>query len=116
MHRIYYLSTCDTCKKILQLINIEKFELIDVKQKHIEEAVLDKVAQQLGSYNSLLNTRAQKLKSLPPDEKPATESEYKKLILSDYTFLKRPLIIADEDLFAGNDKFTITQLVSKFGK
>ena len=43
-----------------------------------------------GSYESLFSRVALKYKTLDP--KPTKEAEYKKLILSEYTFLKQSLI------------------------
>ena len=37
-------------------------------------------------------------------EKVLTEKEYRKLILSEYTFLKRPVMIVDNGIFVGNTK------------
>lgn len=55
-----------------------------------------------GSYESLFSRVALKYKTLDP--KPAKESEYKKLILEEYTFLKRPVIINGKQIFVGNSK------------
>jgi arsenate reductase-like glutaredoxin family protein len=35
-------------------------------------------------------------------EQTLTEKDYRKLILEEYTFLKRPVIIADDQIFIGN--------------
>jgi len=40
--------------------------------------------------------------------------DYKQLILSDYTFLKRPVIIIDKDIYIGNDKKNINALQLRF--
>lgn len=55
-----------------------------------------------GSYEALFSRVALKYKTLDP--KPAKESEYKKLILEEYTFLKRPVIINGKQIFVGNSK------------
>ena len=33
-----------------------------------------------------------------------SEADYKKHLLEEYTFLKRPFIIVDEDVYIGNSK------------
>lgn len=55
-----------------------------------------------GSYEALFSRVALKYKTLDP--KPSKESEYKKLILEEYTFLKRPVIINGKQIFVGNSK------------
>jgi arsenate reductase len=37
---VYYLSTCDTCKKIMSQMNLEGFETIDIKNAPLTEAQL----------------------------------------------------------------------------
>ena len=36
-----------------------------------------------------------------------SEEDYKKYILEEYTFLKRPFIILNDEVFVGNSKATI---------
>lgn len=110
MRKIYYLSTCDTCKRILKSLNLNGVSLTDIKFENISAEILDEAAKITGSYESLFNKRAQKLKSMGPNEKPVTEADFRSLILSDYTFLKRPLALIDGKVFAGNDKETIENL------
>jgi arsenate reductase (glutaredoxin) len=111
MRKIYFLSTCDTCKKILKTLNTENAELVDVRYTPITEDELDSAAQISGSYESLFNKRAQKLKIMKSEEKPVSEADFRKLILSDYTFMKRPLAFIDNQVIAGNDKDTVTKLI-----
>jgi arsenate reductase (glutaredoxin) len=116
MNKIYHLSTCDTCRKILSLLNTDKVTLINLREKNINQEDLDLMKKQMGSYEALFNKRAQKLKLMPEDEKPKNDNDYKKLILSEYTFLKRPAAIINGKVYAGNDKVTVEQLVSVLGK
>jgi arsenate reductase (glutaredoxin) len=111
MRKIYYLSTCDTCKKILKILNTENVELIDIKYNTITEEELDSAAQISGSYESLFNKRAQKLKILKSEEKPVSEADFRKFILSDYTFMKRPLAFIGNQVIAGNDKDTVMKFI-----
>jgi arsenate reductase len=61
-----------------------------------------------GSYEALFSRVALKYKTLDP--KPATEKEYRKLILEEYTFLKRPVAIIDNQIFIGNSKTNVEKL------
>lgn len=109
MNKIYYLSTCDTCKRIIDELGLKakKFEFQDIKTEKITAAQLEAMKNAAGSYEALFSRVALKYKTLDP--KPSTESEYKKLILEEYTFLKRPVIFIGEQVFVGNSKKNIEE-------
>lgn len=106
---IYYLSTCSTCKKIIsQIDNIDQFQLIDLKNRPIKEAELSdlKTLAQC-NYEDLFNKRAQKYKSVK--DTVQSDDQFKKLILEEYTFLKRPIIIYDGKAYIGNSKTIVLE-------
>ncbi|HRD40966.1 MAG TPA: ArsC/Spx/MgsR family protein, partial [Bacteroidia bacterium] len=102
--KIYYLSSCSTCARIIKDLNLEKHKFVfqDIKTDKITAAQLEEMKEMAGSYEALFSRVALKYKSLDP--KPAKESEYKKLIIEEYTFLKRPVIINGKQIFVGNSK------------
>lgn len=104
MKKVYYLSTCDTCARIIKELKLKekKFGFQDIKTEKITPAQLDEMKDMAGSYEALFSRVALKYKTLDP--KPSTEKEYRKLILDEYTFLKRPVIISDRSIFVGNSK------------
>ncbi|MDH6602215.1 arsenate reductase-like glutaredoxin family protein [Myroides gitamensis] len=54
MRKIYYLSSCDTCKRILgQMPNLETFELQDIKKEPVTAAQLQALYAVVGSYEKL---------------------------------------------------------------
>jgi arsenate reductase len=57
-----------------------------------------------GSYESLFSRRAMKYRGMGLNEMTLTEADYKKYILEEYTFLKRPVIIIEDKIFVGNSK------------
>ena len=63
-----------------------------------------------GSYESLFSRRAKKYAAMGLKNENLQEIDFKQLILSDYTFLKRPVIINDKDIFIGSDKKNLTLL------
>jgi len=107
MKKIYSLATCSTCSRIIKELEVEKkgFEIQDIKTNKITPAQLDEMKEMAGSYEALFSRVAMKYKTLNP--KPSTEKEYRKLILDEYTFLKRPVIIAGKNIFIGNSKNNI---------
>lgn len=112
-NKIYHLSTCSTCVKILaQIEDKSGIELINIKENNISEADLDYAAKALGSYEAVFSKKAMKYRSLKLNERTLTEPEYKKYILEEYTFLKRPVSIINGQVFAGNTKDSVAQLVN----
>lgn len=107
MKKIYYLSTCSTCSRIIETLKLKKhhFEFQDIKTEKITAVQLDEMKKMAGTYEALFSRVALKYKALDP--KPFTEAEYKKLILEEYTFLKRPVIIYNSNIFVGNSKSTV---------
>ena len=111
MKRFYYLSTCSTCIRILKEINLPtNFELIDIKNSNIDSSTLDFVSSIRGSYESLFSRKAMKYKSLGLNNTKLSEPDYRKFILEEYTFLKRPVLIDGDRVFIGNAKETIVQI------
>jgi arsenate reductase len=103
VRKIYYLSTCSTCSRIIKdLGGLKGFEFQDIKEKNIEAQVLDKLAKKTGSYESLFSKRALKYKQLGLDKKKLSEKEFRQHILDEYTFLKRPVLLIDDEIFVGN--------------
>lgn len=113
MKKIYYLSTCSTCTRIIKELNLSNdFEYQDIKSTKITEVQLIDMTKMSGSFESLFSRKAIKYKTLNLKEKLLTENDYKKLMLEDYTFLKRPVIIVGNTIFVGNAKAVIDSLQS----
>ncbi|MBL6448182.1 arsenate reductase [Fulvivirga sp. 29W222] len=103
--KVYYLSTCDTCKRIIKELGIgEDFEYQDIKKEKITEAQIEEMKVLSGSYESLFSKVARKYKELNLKEKSLREDDYKQYILDEYTFLKRPVFIIGDHIFVGNSK------------
>lgn len=106
MDRFYYLSSCDTCKRILKMLELpDSIERVDIKKYPLQQEELADLYAHTQSYEALLNKRAQKLKAI--DKSILTEEKIKELLLSHYTFLKRPVLVHKGQLFIGNAKATI---------
>ena len=116
MKKIYYLSTCNTCQRIIgELRDGEGFELQDVKSEPVTEEQLDALYEAVGSYEGLFNRRARKYRSRELHEQELSEADYRRLILEEYTFLKRPVVIIDGAVFVGNAKKTVQGAKKKLG-
>lgn len=78
---------------------------IDIKKTPLNEAMLELLYKHSGSYAALLNTRAQKLRGV--DQKTLTEKQIKTLLLEHYSYLKRPVLLFNQEIFVGNAAATI---------
>ncbi len=108
MKKIYHLSTCNTCQRIIKELNNGKgFELQDIKAQNVSPEELDWLKERVGSYEALFSRRAMKFRSMGLHEKELSEQDYRNLILEEYTFLKRPVVVIGEEVFAGNARKTI---------
>ncbi|MCI5082414.1 MAG: hypothetical protein MRY78_12000 [Saprospiraceae bacterium] len=105
MKKIYHLATCKTCQKVIaQLNDGEGFELQNIKENNINADQLDALKETVGSYEALFSRRAMKYRSMGLADKNLTEDDYRQLILDEYTFLKRPVVVIDGDVFVGSAK------------
>jgi len=105
MRKIYHLANCNTCQRIIgELNNGVGFELQNIKTEKITQEQLAFMAEKAGSYEALFSRRAMKYKRMGLKEKTLSETDYRDLILEEYTFLKRPVIIIGTEVFVGNSK------------
>ena len=106
MRKVYYLSTCDTCKRIISDLDLnnKNFEFQDIKKEAITADQIDHMKSLSGSFESLFSRIARKYKILGLKDQVLAESDYRNYILEEYTFLKRPVIIVGNQIFVGNAK------------
>lgn len=112
MKKIYYLKTCDTCKRILkQIKNIDQFQLQDIKEQEITVKQLEEMYKLTGSYEKLFSKRAKLYKEMGLKDETLTENDFKRYILEHYTFFARPVIIYNEQIFIGNSPKNIEAML-----
>jgi len=114
MKKIFYLKTCDTCKRILKTIPLKGFTLQEIKSEPINIKQLEEMKDLAGSYESLFSRRAKKHKAMDLKNQSLSEIDYKQLILEEYTFLKRPVIIVNDKIFIGSNKKTAESMLQFF--
>lgn len=111
MNKIYFLASCDTCRKIIKsLPNTDKLTFIDIRQNPISETELEEMFQLSGSYEALFSKKAQLYKSMDLKNKNLQEADFKKYLLEHYTFLSRPVVIFNNEIFIGNTQPNILKL------
>ena len=113
MRKIYYLKTCSTCQRILKALpQLDTFELQDIKTEPITVKQVEEMAKMAGSYEALFSKRATLYKEMGLKDENLTEADFKRYILEHYTFLSRPVIIADGKIFVGNSPKTVEAAIA----
>ena len=117
MKKIYYLSTCDTCKRILKELDPPaSYKLQNIKEEPLTPDQLQELKRRSGTYESLFNKRARLYKERDLKNKQLSEEDFKNLLLEHYTFLKRPVIVNDQKIFIGNSKKEIAAAKASLGE
>jgi arsenate reductase len=110
--KIYYLQNCTTSQAIINESGIDKkgFEMQDIKLEKITPGQLDEMKKMSGGYEALFSRRALKYKEFGLKDKKLYEKDFRKYILEEYTFLKRPVVIINDKIFVGSEKKTVEAL------
>ena len=82
----------------------------EIKTEKITASQLDEMKKMAGSYEALFSRRAIKYKEMGLKDKVLTEKDNRKLILEEYTFLKRPVVIINNKIFIGSEKKNVEAL------
>ncbi|CAH0998996.1 hypothetical protein LEM8419_00289 [Neolewinella maritima] len=105
---LYQLDTCSTCQRIRRTLGDQPdLTVVDIKTTPLTAPALDRMAELAGSYAALFSRRAMKYRSMGLADQSLTEADYRRLILEEYTFLKRPVLLTRDQVFAGSAKATI---------
>jgi arsenate reductase len=104
----YYLPSCNTCQRVLAEIGPDRIdELRDIKTNPVTEHELSRMADRAGNYRVLFSRRARKYRDQGLADRELNEDDYRRLILDEYTFLKRPVLLTEDHVFVGSAKATV---------
>lgn len=105
----FTLPTCKTCQRIEADLNpaAAGATVRDIKAEAITAEEVDAMHAHSGSYEALFSRRAMKFRSMGLAERQLTEADYRQLIIDEYTFLKRPVLLTDAGVFAGSAKASV---------
>jgi len=105
MSKFYYLSSCSTCARIIKELDFgPEIVMQDIKSEPMTKEQIEEMHRLAGSYEALFSRRAMKYRAMGLHEKELGEEDYKSLILEEYTFLKRPVLVLGDQIFVGNTK------------
>ena len=89
---------------------LNDFEKQDIKANAITLDQIDEMKDLSGSYESLFSKRSMKYRAMGLHEKTLSEEDMRLLITEEYTFLKRPVFVVENQVFIGNSKKVIQEL------
>lgn len=108
MKKVYFLKTCSTCVRIIKTLDLsEDFILQDIKSEELSVKQLEDLHKLSGSYETLFSKRAKLYKEMGLKDQNLTEKDFKQYILEHYTFLSRPVIVFEDQIFIGNSAKTV---------
>lgn len=92
--QVYGLKNCDTCRKAVRALR--DAELIDLRETPIDPVLLDRALGRFGA--ALVNTRSTTWRTLEEADRQAAPRD---LLRAHPAVMKRPLIVAGDDLHLG---------------
>jgi len=113
MKKVYCVATCGTCQRILAEADLIKKGYVsqNIKVDKITAEQLDEMKSMIGSYEALFSRRSLKYKAMGLKDRKLTEKDYRNLILQEYTFLKRPVVISGKKIYSGSEKKTVAEVI-----
>ncbi len=112
MPTIYFISPCDTCQRVLATVrSLADWKLREIKEEPLTEDEVDQLAALAGGYEPLFSRRARLYRQRGLHERELSEADYRRLILEHYTFLNRPVMVTDDQIFIGSSPKTVSAAV-----
>lgn len=101
---LYWLPNCSTCQKaekFLENQNVKVSEFRNLKENPLSRDGVEKLAEKSGGADKLFSRRAIKYREMKLNERELSENEMLDLMSSEYTFIKRPVLVSGESAIAG---------------
>lgn len=108
LKKVYHLKSCSTCVRIIKTLDLpSNFIFQDIKSEQITQSQLEELYELSGSYEALFSKRAQRYKALGLKDQNLSELDFKNYLIEHYTFLSRPVVINNNQIFIGNSARTL---------
>jgi arsenate reductase len=112
-NKVYYLPDCDTSKRVIREASLgEDFEFHNLRKAPLAQEEIDALAAMAGSYEALFSRHARLYKERNLKNEYLNEKDYRNLLLEHYTFLKRPVVVVNGEIFIGGQEKVINQLIT----
>ena len=106
-----YLSTCSTCVRIIKSLGIEDAPFLqNVKEAMVTPEQLQFLYNHTNNYEQFINKRGRVYAQLKREGAVFSEAVYKALLEKEYSCLKRPILIWNNNVFLGNSKATVAAM------
>ena len=113
---LYWLPHCSTCKKAKEFIEnkgVTITEFHDIKTQPLSREQVEKLANLVGGAEQLFSRRAIKYREMGLHEREVSSAEMLDLMVSEYTFIKRPVLVIGEIATAGFSEKIYNELLTK---
>ena len=100
----YGLPDCTTCRKAKRRLDYHRVALTkfrDIKEEPLDRAEIERLARSVGGAENLFSRRSNKYRELGLKDKTLSETEMLDLMANEYTFLKRPILVAGDLTITG---------------
>ena len=100
----YGLPNCTTCQKALRRLDYHRVENVkkrNIKEEPLSRAEIEGLVALLGGAENLFSRRSVKYRELGLRDKTLSANEMLDLMADEYTFLKRPILVAGGEAIAG---------------
>lgn len=111
---VYWLPYCTTCQKAVAYLH-EKGVAIrshrNLKEAPLSEDEVRALAAKVGGVEKLFSKRAMKFRQMGLHERDVPEDEMVRLMVEEYTFVTRPVIVRGDRATAGFSAKRVDELV-----
>ncbi len=100
----YWLPNCTTCQKAKRRLDYHRLSITKLRDLREEPLSLDEVknlAEKLGGVENLFSRRSVRFRELGLRDKELSENDMLDLMTTEYTFLKRPILVLNNKAIAG---------------
>jgi len=100
----YWSPNCTTCQKAKRRLERHRVSVTtfrDIKEEPLEREEVEKLVKTLGGASELFSRRAVKYREMKLNERDLSDAEMIDLMTTDYTFLKRPILVVNGQATAG---------------
>ena len=101
---LYWLPGCSTCRRAEEFLksqNIKVSGFHNLKENPLTREQVENLAAKVGGADKLFSRRAIKYREMKLGERELSEKEMLDLMAAEYTFIKRPVLVFDNEAIAG---------------
>ena len=104
MITVYWLPNCTTCQKAVKYLEksgavVSTFR--DIKSDSLSRHEVEHLVELVGGVSELFSRRAIKYRTMKLNERELATKEMIQLMVEEYTFITRPVVVSGERAVAG---------------